>query len=140
MPSKRSTRDERLDRTEAADHYVLGGGRVGVAAARRLRAAGHDVGVVNELHCPAELPGRRGDPTDVGVLDDAGLSNAETVVVATRSDARNLLVAGLVRTRFDVPRVVVLTNAPDRVAAVAEAGHDPVCATAALSDALVDSV
>jgi trk system potassium uptake protein TrkA len=61
-------------------------------------------------------------------------------VVATPFDARNLLVAGLVRTRFDVPRSVVLTNAPERVAAVSEAGHDPVRATAALSDALVDSV
>jgi trk system potassium uptake protein TrkA len=124
----------------AADHYVLGGGRVGSAVARRLRTDGHAVGVVDESYLPAELPGFRSDPTDVETLEEAGLSNATTVVVATRSDARNLLVAQLVRARFDVPRIVVLTNDPERLTAVAEAGHDPVCATAALSEALVDSV
>jgi len=61
-----------------------------------------------------------------------------TVVVATRSDGRNLRVANLLRARADVGRVLVLVNSPGRVEAFSEAGHEPVCATTALSKTLVD--
>ena len=58
--------------------------------------------------------------------------------MATGSDSRNLLVAQLVRARFDVSDVVVLAHQPDRVGLFEAAGHDPVCATDALSAALVE--
>jgi len=60
--------------------------------------------------------------------------------VATPDDGRNLLVAQLVRTRFDVGGVFVLVHTPDRSDPVAEAGHEPICATSALADAVADDV
>jgi trk system potassium uptake protein TrkA len=119
-----------------AEWYVLGGGPVGAAVARQLGAEGHSVAVVDESHDPETVPGVRGDPADVEVLAEAGVADAGTVVVATRSDRRNLLVAQLVRARFGVERTVVLTNVPDRMEPVAAAGHEPVCATTALATAL----
>jgi trk system potassium uptake protein TrkA len=123
---------------------VLGGGQLGVAVARRLRENGDTVTLVDEL-APQEHAGLpetavvHGDPSDTDVLEDAGLDHAETVVVATRTDSRNLLIAQLVNANFDAD-VVVLTNTPDRLDPIAQAGHEPVCATAVLSDALVNNV
>jgi trk system potassium uptake protein TrkA len=95
---------------------------------------------VSESYESPESSGLRGDPTDVLALEAAGVADASTVVVATRSDRRNLLIAQLVRTRFDVPRVVVLVNVPERLEPLAEAGHEPVCVTSALADVLTESV
>jgi trk system potassium uptake protein TrkA len=116
--------------------YVLGGGPLGVAVARRLRAEGLAIALVDEMHDPAEIPGYRGDPSDVAVLTEAGLADAAAVVVATPRDERNLLVAQLVRTTFDVDGVFVLVHAPVLADVVAEAGHRPICVTSALSDAV----
>ena len=96
--------------------------------------------VVDESYERSETPGFRGDPTDVRTLEAAGIGNASAVVVATDSDSRNLLIAQVVRTRFEVPKVVVLANDPDRLDTFTEAGHHSVCATAALSDALVETI
>lgn len=119
-------------------HVVLGGGHVGLAIAERLQTDGHAVVVVDEAYDAADVPGVAGSPTDVDVLTESGLETASTAIVATRSDAKNLLVAQLARTQFDVPRIVVLVHDPGRLAPLAEAGHEPVCATAALSETITE--
>lgn len=121
-------------------YYVLGGGQLGAAVARRLRAAGHAVRVVDETHDRSDPEGYRGDPADPRTLKEAGIELASAVVVATESDSRNLLIAQLVRTHFEVRPVVVLANSPERRRTFAAVGHDPVCATTALSQALVDAL
>lgn len=125
---------------EETAHYVLGGDHVGVAISERLQASGRRVAIVDEAYEPGDVPTFVGDPTDVDVLSDAGVESASTVVVTMRSDRRNLLVAQLVRARFDVPRIVVLVNDPDRLPLFTEAGHEPFCATTALSEALGEVV
>lgn len=112
--------------------YVLGDGRLGTAVDRRLRAAGREVVLIDGRSVEAD------DTVDVAALTAAGITPDVTVVVATTSDARNLLVAQLLRTRFEVDHVVVLTHRPDRVELVADAGHEAVCATDILSAGLAD--
>jgi Trk K+ transport system NAD-binding subunit len=111
---------------------------VGLAIAERLQTDGEAVVVVDEAYDAADVPGVAGSPTDVDLLAESGLEAASTAIVATRSDARNLLVAQLARTHFDVSRTVVLVHDPERLASLAEAGHEPVCATAALSETITD--
>jgi Trk K+ transport system NAD-binding subunit len=120
--------------TREATHYVLGGAHVGVAIARRLRAAGHRVAVVDEGYDSDEIPGFAGDPAATDTLVESGVSSASTAIVVTPSDRRNLLIAQLVRARFDVPRIVVFVNDPDQVSLFADAGHEPFCVTTALSE------
>jgi trk system potassium uptake protein TrkA len=136
------TRDRSDDGTAvtAAEHeyYVLGGGQLGAALARRLRDAGNSVRLVAERHDDDDVATVRGDPGALATLETADIDPDATVVVATRDDGRNLRIAQLVRTRFDVERVRVLVNTPDRYDAFADIGHEPVCATAALSDALAE--
>lgn len=124
------------DDRSTTEYYVLGGGHVGKAVAAHLRAAGHATGFVDEAYESDDAPGRNGDPADVQTLRAAGVPDASTVVVATRSDRRNLLIAELVRAHFDVPEVRVVANVPERSDLFAASGHDPICATTALADAV----
>jgi trk system potassium uptake protein TrkA len=135
----RTTADDTTAPETPPDYCVLGGGHLGEAVTRRLQAAGHEVHLVDETRTPEDLPAERGDPADVDLLAAAGVGDASTVVVATPEDGRNLLVAQLVRAHFDVPEVLVLVNVPDRCDVVADVGHEPVCATAALTDTLFES-
>lgn len=140
MTPIRTRGNEPFDGGEEPVHCVLGGGHVGSAIAERLRADGHRVVVVDRSYRRGDVPGFVGDPTDLGVLAEAGIEGASTVVVAMRSDRRNLLVAQLVRSRFDVPRIIVFVNDPDRRSLFTEAGHEPFCATTALSEAVGEVV
>lgn len=135
-----STRTGSSTEEPTAGCFVLGGGHVGDAIARRLRAEGRSVSRVDETHDPDELPGVCGDPRDLSALEAAGVSEGATVVVAMAHDSQNLLVAQLVRAHFDVQSVHVLVNDPDQRWLFTSAGHEPVCATSAASDALVDGL
>lgn len=103
--------------------------------ARRLRAKGHDVELLGGTN---GANSGTGDAVESDATATAAVPPGSTVVVATRSDGRNLRVANLLRARADVDRVLVLVNSPGRVEAFSEAGHEPVCATTALSKTLVD--
>lgn len=125
---------------ENAEYYVLGGQRVGASVAEELHAQGRDVYLIDDYLAESSIPGQQADPRDVRALDAADLSSDSTVLVATACDSQNLLLAQLVRTRFDAQRVVVRANSPDRIDLFPDAGHEPVCATTALTDALVDTI
>lgn len=132
-----------VDRASAREERtccVVGGDPIGEVVVRRLQADGDDIRVVGEPVGSSVSPEYEGDPTDVGLLDDAGVGEASTVVVATSSDRRNLLIAQLVRARFDAPRTVVLVNDPARRSAIEAAGHEPVCVSSTLSEAVLDAV
>lgn len=136
-PKLNGLTNEESSRDEAdAEYYVLGGNHLGASVARRLQAAGHVVRFVDETHS-GELPGRRGNPQDVRLLEAAGLSEASTVIVVTPHDSRNLLIAQLVRTHFDVSEVLVLVNRPERHELAVDIGHRTVCATTALADEII---
>ncbi len=135
----RSSNDARAD-PHTATHYVLGGDRVGTAIAERLHTGGHHVAVVDDAYEPAKVPGIAGDPASVDVLARSGIDSGSTVLVVTPSDRRNLLIAQLVRARFDVQRVIARVNDPDRVPVFADAGHEPFCATTTLAEAAGEAV
>ena len=121
---------------------VLGGGPIGLEFATELAAQNQPVVIVD------------GEPT-VSRAREAGLTahestletatlpadrSASTVVVATASDARNLLLATAARRAFDADRVVALVNDPDRRAAFDDAGIETVCVSRAVARATADSV
>ena len=140
MKPNRSTEDDRYDAEAVTPYYVLGDGHLGAAVARRLREDGRTATTVDTSGGLPKTPGQTGNLADVRLLEDAGVADASTVLVTTSSDSRNLLLAQLVRAHFDVSRVLVLVNSPPRQNIFADAGHEPVCATTALSDALVENV
>ena len=99
---------------------IVGGGKVGAALAQRLIAGHHHIKVVESR--PEQLPPLRqtipadcllaGSGTDPGVLEAAGIRQADAVVAVTGADEINLVIASLARCEFDVPRTMARVNNP----------------------------
>jgi trk system potassium uptake protein len=93
---------------------IIGGGRVGAALAGPLVDAGHTVVVVERdperaERLAAAIPPTRvvaGDGTDPNALEAAGIRTADVLAAVTGDDACNLVVCGLARLEFGVPRTV----------------------------------
>lgn len=135
MNTSQEKTNGKLDAREGAEYYVLGGGALGATVAETIRDAGYTVELVDEA---ADGSDHRGDPTSLHVLGQTAMDDASTVVVATRDDAKNFLVAQLVRAHFDVGRTLVLSNHPTRRTPLADAGHEPVCVSTALAETIRD--
>lgn len=99
---------------------VVGGGKVGAYLANLLLSSGERVKVIEERRedIPAlqrELPVEavmQGSGADPLVLEAAGIRQADVVAAVTGSDETNLVVAGLARSEFNVPRVIARVNDP----------------------------
>jgi trk system potassium uptake protein TrkA len=122
---------------------VIGCGRVGSAVARRLASAGWDVAVVDERDEALDRLGERwsgrlvvGHGMDTNVLLEAGIEEADAVVVATNGDNTNLVIAQVAQKRFAVDSVVVRVLDPARAAFYAELGLNIVSPTAHAIDEL----
>lgn len=127
-------------RDSQTTHFVLGDNHTGVAIAERLQVDGHSVTMVNETDTSDTVAVIQGNPTDIELLIESGLGTAKSVIIGTQSDARNFLIAQLVRVHFDVPQITVLVYDPERLSAVAEAGHEPLCVTTVVSETVVEHV
>lgn len=102
--------------------FVLigGGGRTATQLALLLMAQNHKVHVVehrgevlHRLH--RDLPSEaifQGHATDVRILEQAGIREADVVAACTSSDPDNLALSYLARTKYHVPRTVARVNDP----------------------------
>lgn len=102
--------------------FVLigGGGRTGTQLALLLMAQDHHVhvlehrrDVLHRLH--RDLPSEiiyEGHATEVGVLEQAGIGEANVVAGVTSNDADNLALCYLARSRYGTPRTVARINDP----------------------------
>jgi trk system potassium uptake protein len=126
---------------------VIGCGRVGSNVAKRLAAEGWDVSVVDEKE---EALGRLGEDwrggfitghgMDVDVLREAGIEDADAVVVATDGDNSNIVIGQVAQKRFAVQTVLVRLLDPARAKFYTERGLRTVCPTITAIDALTNSV
>jgi len=121
---------------------IVGGDHVGGRLAIRLA----DVDTVQYLDddpvdaTEAGVVGREIDITDRRQLERVGLDDVETVVVASETDSVNLLVSQLIRTSFDVDRVIVRINDPRNRSLFETTGVETVCVVDALARALEAAV
>ena len=98
---------------------IAGGGNVGTYIAADLKAAGHEVliieqdpDVVARVSPTVDVRWYLGDACEVTNLHEAGLAEADVVVAATGDDEDNLVVSLLAKQEFAVPRVVARVNHP----------------------------
>jgi trk system potassium uptake protein TrkA len=92
---------------------IVGCGRVGAELASILSRRDHDVTVIDHVGSSFQHldPGWRGrtieaEPLAEGVLERAGIREADAVATVTNSDAVNAVVAHVARATFRVPSVV----------------------------------
>ena len=99
---------------------IVGGGKVGSTLAMRLRAAQHQVKLIEIRHehleaLQRDLPTEAlvfGSGTEPGVLEAAAIRQAEIVAALTGADETNLVVTSLARFEFGVPRTIARVNNP----------------------------
>src|SRR5262249_41541186 len=98
---------------------IAGAGNVGLFIANDLRAAGHDVqlieqdpAVVDRAVADEGVEWVVADACEVTSLRAAGLDTCEVVVAATGDDEDNLVISLLAKQEFAVPRVIARVNHP----------------------------
>ena len=115
---------------------IVGAGRVGSAVAKRARAAGHEVSVLDEdplsLERLEEIEGQSweesggqftvGTALEVDALLAAGIERADVFIASTDGDNTNLTVAQIAQRRFGIERVICRVMDPARAAWYAEQG------------------
>ena len=126
---------------------VVGCGRVGSHVALQLDGSGWDVTAVDE---DEDALGRLGDSwtggfvvghgMDLQLLRDAGIEEADAVVVTTDGDNTNLVIAQAAQKHFQVPSVVARVLDPARAQFYATRGLRIVCPTSAAIETLVEAV
>ena len=126
---------------------VIGCGRVGSTVSKRLAKSGWDVTVVDEKEEALSRLGEdwrggfiTGHGMDVTVLREAGIEDADAVIVATDGDNTNIVIGQVAQKRFDVKCVVVRLLDPKRAEFYAERGLRTVCPTSTAIDVLTDAV
>ena len=126
---------------------VIGCGRVGSAVALQLQASGWDVTVCDENEDSLVRLGEHwsggflvGHGMDLALLREAGIEEADAVVVTTDGDNTNLVIAQAAVKQFEVPTVIVRVLDPARAEFYAERGLNIVCPTSSAIEALVSAV
>jgi trk system potassium uptake protein TrkA len=126
---------------------VVGCGRVGSKVAKKLAKSGWDVTAIDEAE---EALGRLGESwpggfivghgMDVKVLRDAGIEDADAVVVATNGDNTNIVVGQVAQKRFGIDCTVVRILDPARAELYSTLGLRVVCPTSSAIDVLTEAV
>lgn len=98
---------------------IAGAGAVGTFVANDLRAANHDVLLIERnpdiaarLRSVVDVKWFVGDACEVDKLHEAGVADVDVMVAATGEDQVNLVVSLLAKQEFAVPRVVARVNDP----------------------------
>jgi trk system potassium uptake protein len=98
---------------------IAGAGNVGLFIANDLRAAGHEIQLIEQDPVVVErsiadegVEWVVADACEVSSLKEAGLERCDVVVAATGDDEDNLVISLLAKQEFAVPRVIARVNHP----------------------------
>jgi trk system potassium uptake protein TrkA len=126
---------------------VIGCGRVGSTIAKRFASEGWDVTAVDEKESALSRLGEDwtggfvvGHGMDTGVLREAGIEDADAVVIATDGDNTNLVVGQVAQKRFGIECTVVRILDPARADFYRGRGMRTICPTSTAIDALDEAV
>ena len=126
---------------------VIGCGRVGSTIAKRFASEGWDVTAIDEKESALNRLGEHwaggfivGHGMDTAILREAGIEEADSVVVATDGDNTNLIIGQVAQKRFGIDCVVVRMLDPARADFYAERGIRTVCPTKTAIDTLGEAV
>ena len=126
---------------------VIGCGRVGSSVALELDRLGWEVTAVDEKEDALHRLGEHwsggfvvGHGMDMDVLTEAGIEDADAVVVATDGDNTNLVIGQVARKRFNIETTVVRILDPARAALYKELGLWTVSPTSTAIETLTAAV
>ncbi|MFH1079623.1 MAG: TrkA family potassium uptake protein [Pseudomonadota bacterium] len=120
---------------------IIGCGRLGSILANQLSRVGHSVVVIDTDEATfddlsPDFSGFRvvGDATQIAVLKEAKLKNADVLFAATHEDNVNLMVAQVARKVFNVQHVLARVFDPRREQVYDQLGIETICPTAVAAE------
>jgi trk system potassium uptake protein TrkA len=126
---------------------IVGCGRLGSYLANRLSHEGNSVVIIDKdeatfNNLSHDFSGFRigGDTTQLEVLNEAKLKNADILIAATHDDNVNLMVAQIARNIFKVPQVLARVFDAGREEVYAQLGIDTICPTSVAAGMFLDAV
>jgi trk system potassium uptake protein TrkA len=126
---------------------IVGCGRLGSYLANRLSHAGNSVVIIDKdeamfNNLSHDFSGFRidGDTTQLEVLNEAKLKNADILIATTHDDNVNLMVAQIARNIFKVPQVLARVFDTKREEVYAQLGIDTICPTSVAAGMFLDAV
>jgi trk system potassium uptake protein TrkA len=126
---------------------IIGCGRVGSTVAKRLFSEGWDVTAIDEKEGALSRLGEDwtggfvvGHGMDTDVLREAGIDDADAVVVATDGDNTNIVIGQVAQKRFGIECTVVRILDPARAEFYRQRGLRTVCPTSTAIDVLTEAV
>jgi trk system potassium uptake protein TrkA len=126
---------------------IIGCGRVGASIALQLQKEEWDVTVVDENEDALSRLGEHwpgaflvGHGMDTALLREAGIEEADAVVVSTDGDNTNIVIAQVAQKRFGIDCVVARVLDPARADFYKERGLRTVCPTKTAIDTLMHTV
>lgn len=126
---------------------MIGCGRVGSNVALQLNSSGWDVTAIDENEDALSRLGEHwtggflvGHGMDMQLLREAGIEEADAVVVTTDGDNSNIVIGQVAQKRFEVPTVVIRVLDPGRAQFYATRGMRVVCPTSSAIETLVEAV
>lgn len=126
---------------------IVGCGRVGSHLANKLSGEGNSLVVIdiNEStfdNLTAEFSGFRliGDATQVGLLREAKLQRADTLIATTHDDNVNLMVAQVAKNIFKTPLVMARVYDPKREQVYQRLGIKTICPTSVAASLFMEAL
>ena len=126
---------------------MIGCGRVGSSIALELDRSGWDVTAIDEREEALNRLGYSwaggflvGHGMDTEILCEAGVEDADAMVVATNGDNTNIVIGQVAQKHFDVRCVVVRVLDPGRAEFYASRGLRTVCPTSNAIAVLTEAV
>ncbi|MGB1610173.1 MAG: potassium channel family protein, partial [Ilumatobacteraceae bacterium] len=117
-----------VDSPTATKAIIIGGGRVGRAAARALSDDGVDVTIIDRLPERKRSHPRYviGDAANRAILDQAGIADAGAILITTHDDSVNVYLTRYCRGLRPDARIVSRSNLGRNVTTLYRAGADAV--------------
>lgn len=126
---------------------IIGCGRVGSTIALQLHKEGWDVTVIDENEDALSRLGENwpgsfvvGHGMDTDLLREAGIEEADAVVVSTDGDNTNIVIGQVAQKRFGIQCVIARILDPARADFYAARGLRTVCPTKTAIDTLTEAV
>jgi trk system potassium uptake protein TrkA len=126
---------------------IIGCGRVGSTIALQLHKEGWDVTVIDENEDALSRLGENwpgsfvvGHGMDTDLLRQAGIEDADAVVVSTDGDNTNIVIGQVAQKRFGIQCVIARILDPARADFYAARGLRTVCPTKTAIDTLTEAV
>ena len=121
---------------------IIGGGKIGSNLLKTLKDRGYDVTLIekdenicrkiaNDLDADIIC----GDGSDLAVLNDAGINNADIIAAVTGKDEENLVICQIAKMEFQINKSIARVNYPKNIAMFKALGVDQtVCSTEVIAN------